>query len=73
VRRVFAYGTGGPIGRDDGNVVTYLDKRFAEEGYRLPDLLRTVALSPMFSEIAPPAPAPAKTASVQQDLAQTSR
>lgn len=74
VRRVLSYGTGGPLDREDDGVVTYLNQRFGAQGYKVPALLRAVALAPMFSEIVSPAPAPAgKTARVDQDLAQTSK
>ncbi|MGE4063078.1 MAG: DUF1592 domain-containing protein [Rhodospirillaceae bacterium] len=73
VRRVYSYGTGGPTTREDAPVLTYLNQRFQEQGYRLPDLLRTITLSPTFSEVIPPAAgekAPAeKTASAEQSIA----
>jgi hypothetical protein len=57
VKRLYAYGTGGPETKEDKPELTYLGQRFAAEGYRLPDLLRTIALSNAFSEVAdPPAP-----------------
>jgi hypothetical protein len=65
VKRVYAYGTGGPVKTNDNDktVLKYLDARFADEGYRLPDLLRTITLSSAFSEIAEPAAAaPTKAA-----------
>ncbi|HEY3783829.1 MAG TPA: DUF1592 domain-containing protein [Steroidobacteraceae bacterium] len=64
VRRVYTYGVGGVMKTDNKEVLPWLDKRFAEEGYRLPDLLRTVALSTAFAEVSepPPAPIPTKTA-----------
>ena len=73
VRRIYSYGTGGTVGRDDEPMLTYLNQRFAGEGYRLLDLLRTITLSPAFSEGVPPAPAPVQTtASVQQNPGQHS-
>lgn len=75
VRRVYSYGTGGPTSREDAPLLTYLNKTFAEQGYKLPDLLRTITLSPTFSEVLPPSAgetAPAeKTASAQQNVAAT--
>lgn len=64
VRRVYTYGVGGVMKTDNKELLPWLNKRFAEEGYRLPDLLRTVALSTAFSEVTepPPAPIPTKTA-----------
>ncbi len=72
VKRIYSYGTGGPTTRDDQPLLTYLNTRFAEQGYRLPDLLRTITLSPTFSEVIPPAvneKAGEKTASVEQKIA----
>ncbi len=62
VRRVFAYGTGGPTSSDDKPLLDYFDKQFAAQGYRLPDLLRTIALSEAFAEVRDENPAPAGTA-----------
>ncbi len=59
VKRVFSYGTGSLTTAKDKDILAYLDARFAANGYRLPDLLRTIALSRAFSEVAPP---PVKTA-----------
>ncbi len=59
VQRVFSYGTGGPASRDDRPILTYLNERFTAEDYRLPDLLRSIALSDAFSRIkAPQSPVP---------------
>ncbi len=65
VQRVYSYGAGGAIRPEDKKTLDYFNARFAEAGYRVPDLLRTIALSNAFSEIvAPKSPAPAvKTAS----------
>jgi hypothetical protein len=68
VKRLYSYGIGGPLTQADNPELTYLDKRFADAGYRVPDLLRAIALSTAFSQVSatPPAPPPpAKTASVQ--------
>lgn len=71
VQRLYSYGTGGPA-TTDTPVLKYLNQRFAEQGYRVPDLLRAIALSPTFTEVVPPAAAPAeKTASGPQSLAQS--
>ena len=65
VKRVFAYGTGGPAKSDE--VLKYVNASFAEEGYRLPDLLRTITLSKAFSEVSDePAQAPVKSASAPE-------
>ena len=69
VNRLYSYGIGGPLDNTDSNraLLHYLDGRFSEEGYRVPDLLRTIALSEAFSEVtAPQPPTPAtKTATVE--------
>ncbi|MHB1207432.1 MAG: DUF1588 domain-containing protein [Rhodospirillaceae bacterium] len=62
VKRVFSYGTGGPTSADDKPLLDYFDQRFAAQGYRLPDLLRTIVLSDAFAEVRAENPAPAKTA-----------
>jgi len=66
VRRVYSYGSGGAVRPEDKEMLDYFNARFAEAGYRVPDLMRTVALSNAFSEIVEPkSQAPAvKTASV---------
>jgi hypothetical protein len=46
---------------NDKPFVQQLTKRFAEDGYRLPDLLRSIALSPGFSNVSPRV-APERTA-----------
>ncbi len=63
VKRVYTYGVGGPVKSNDNDksVLKFLDTRFADEGYRLPDLLRTVALSTAFAEVTEPASATAPT------------
>jgi hypothetical protein len=73
VQRLYSYGTGGPAGSSDTPVLKYLNQRFAENGYRVPDLLRAIALSPTFTEVVPAAAPPSeKTASAPQGLAQYS-
>lgn len=52
VTRVYAYGTGGPsAGRRDWPTTDYLTDLFAAQGYRWPDLLRSVILSPAFTNV----------------------
>jgi len=51
IRRTFAYGTGTPSDANDRRILEYFSARFAEDGYRLPDLLRDIALSHAFTEI----------------------
>ena len=64
VNRVYAYGTGGPLSvAGDKAVLKYFTSQFAQSGFRLPDLLKDIALSEAFSAVreAPPA-APQKVA-----------
>ena len=70
VRRVYSYATGGPTSSDDDASLAYFNSRFAQQGYRLLDLMRTIALSAAFSEVRNP-PAPVKTASASSDATNT--
>lgn len=54
VQRVYSYSSGGAARPEDKKTLEYFNARFAEEGYRVPDLLRTIALSNAFSEIVEP-------------------
>jgi hypothetical protein len=51
VKRVYSYGSGGATSPDDAPILNYFSARFAAQGYKLPDLLRTIALSNAFSEV----------------------
>ncbi len=57
VKRVYGWATGGPTNPSDKPMLEWLGGRFAEHGYRLPDLLRTVALSSAFAAVPEPASA----------------
>jgi len=61
VRRLYSYGTGGPLTRGDNAAVETLNKAFGEGGYRLPGLLRMIATSEAFYEVVE-APVEQKTA-----------
>jgi hypothetical protein len=57
VRRVYSYAIGSPVPASDKSALPQLTAHFAQVGYRFPDLLRSIALSPGFSEVTPrPAP-----------------
>lgn len=59
VNRLYAYGTGGPVSlRYDRDTLKYLESRFVDRGYKLPGLLREIALSRAFTRVRP-APQPA--------------
>ncbi len=51
VRRLYSYGTGGPLTRGDNPAIESLNKAFGEAGYRVPDLLRMIANSEAFYEV----------------------
>lgn len=68
VRRAFAYGTGGETKANDKPLLQYLNAQFAEAQYRVPDLLRTIAMSHAFSHVAEPA-APTPAAQTAGDTA----
>ncbi|MDB5424102.1 MAG: hypothetical protein JWQ29_1518 [Phenylobacterium sp.] len=73
VNRLASYAVGREMGRKDRPVLTWLGTRFAADGYRVPDLLRTIALSRAFTRIDPPAPdlksPPAKAAAASAAVA----
>ncbi len=56
VQRLYSYGVGGSADAETGNraFLEFVNQQFAEAGYRLPDLLRTIALSDAFSRIQEP-------------------
>ena len=62
VKRMYSFGTGGPLVATDTPAVEALSAAFAQAGYRVPDLLRMIVLSDSFSEVVETPPAPAKTA-----------
>jgi hypothetical protein len=51
VQRLYAYGSGAQTTPADKPILDYFNQQFAAEGYRVPDLLRTIALSPAFDEV----------------------
>jgi len=54
VNRLYAYGTGGPVSlRYDRDILTNFEQRFVEQGFKVPDLLRDIALSQAFSRVRP--------------------
>jgi hypothetical protein len=54
VKRLYGYGTGRVNGTGEKPILTYLEERFAKEGYRIPELLREIAQSDAFYQVAPP-------------------
>jgi len=66
VKRIYTYGTGGPSSADDKPLLDLFNERFAAQGYKLTNLLRTITLSPAFSEVREEKqPEPQKTASAE--------
>lgn len=51
VQRVYSYATGAPPAIDARPALNYFNDRFADNGYQLRDLLRTIVLSKSFSRI----------------------
>ncbi len=51
VKRVYGWATGGPTQPSDKPMLGWLGEQFAADGYRLPDLMRTVALSSAFMTV----------------------
>lgn len=76
VNRVFSYGVGRLLTRSEKEWLdTYLEKIFAEDGYRLPQLLRRIATSDTFFRISPTegdadAPAMASAANFKSEYEQ---
>ena len=54
VNRLYSYGVGRKIEENEFEWIKYLETRFAEEGYRVPDLLRTIAMSDAFYSVESP-------------------
>jgi hypothetical protein len=63
VKRVYAYAVASPSGTAGPGVLDRLNKEFAAEGYKLRPLLKSVVMSPSFSQIRETAPPPVKSAS----------
>jgi hypothetical protein len=54
VRRLYTYATGRAPARRDMAWIRYLEKKFAEDGYRPPDLMRRIATSANLYRVAAP-------------------
>lgn len=68
VRRMYSFATGGPLSlAKDRESLEYFTQQFAEHGYRVPALMREIALSDAFSQVRqskatpPPEAAPRST------------
>jgi Protein of unknown function (DUF1588)/Protein of unknown function (DUF1585)/Protein of unknown function (DUF1592) len=51
VSRMYSYGAGGAPVPADRPLLKYLNEQFAAQGYRIPDLLRTIALGNAFTQV----------------------
>lgn len=51
VQRLYSYGSGGATTAQDNQILAYFNERFAVDGYKLPDLLRTIAMSESFTRV----------------------
>jgi hypothetical protein len=51
VKRMFSYAVGRPDSAQDQPILSYLKAQFATSGYRIPQLMRTIALSNAFSSV----------------------
>ena len=69
VKRMYSYATGGPTSKQDQPALKYFDSRFSSSGYKVPELMRTIALSSAFSTIREPEQADTpKSAAVLQSM-----
>jgi hypothetical protein len=64
VKRVYTYATGGTVSADDTTTLNYFEGRFARAAYRMPDLLRSIALSEVFVTVHDAPAPPVKTADI---------
>ncbi|HWK72887.1 MAG TPA: DUF1592 domain-containing protein [Povalibacter sp.] len=53
VNRVYSYGSGTAVKPTDRQLMQYFGEEFAADGYKMPDLLRTIVLSTAFSRVDP--------------------
>jgi hypothetical protein len=64
VNRLFSYGAGHVPQRDEKSLLDFYQKQFVSSGYRLPELLREIAVSDALYAVSPPALAPVRSAAV---------
>ena len=63
VERAYSYGSGGPVNDQAKPMLDYLNQQFAAQGYRVPGLLRSIAMSNAFLEVKAPETRTAVTSS----------
>jgi len=71
VRRMYAYATGRAPARRDMPWIRYLEKSFARDGYRTPELMRRIATSENYYRVA--APPATQLASREEPTGETAR
>jgi len=71
VRRMYAYATGRAPARRDMPWIRYLEKSFAQDGYRTPELMRRIAISENYYRIA--APPATQLVSREESIGESSR
>lgn len=52
VRRVYAYASGGRLRRNDDPVLKHFNETFAAQGFRVPELMRAIAVSDAIGKVA---------------------
>jgi hypothetical protein len=68
VKRMYSFGVGGPVSMStDRQILAYLRERFTEHGFKVPELLREIALSKAFSQVREPKPAKPTTTVVEAE------
>jgi hypothetical protein len=73
VRRVYSYATGRGAARRDMPWIRYLEKGFAEDGYRTAELMRRVALSNNLYRVAAPGMPAAQLTSLQAPFEESAK
>lgn len=51
VKQLYSYASGGPLSAIDQPVLAYLNEQFAKNGFRVPDLMRSIALGFAFLRV----------------------
>lgn len=68
VNRAYSYGAGAPLRPAERPLLQYFTAHFEKEGFKLPDLLRTIALSSAFSTVTAVKDAAAEEAAAPQQI-----
>jgi hypothetical protein len=65
VNKTYAYAAGRPANKDEEEWMKFLNESFAKNGYRFPDLMRTIVASDAFYRVTPPETKAADAATVK--------